>query len=301
MSGYFRFIFMTFSRYCFLLPVLCLVASPCLQAQDSSAEAVTVLQDRAASIHSDYLTALRRVQSDPALLAQGAVETATQDYVSRTGELEKKVATQIQYLGEKQQKVSEGPLSDADKRELLSALQKQIEPLHKLDEKLNTASTTATAVSTTAGTASWKTIHDSFSSVSGSEKAGQRLKQEINAYMAKLPDFPAVTPPRKTSVTASSIESSLPAKTLVTSSPTSSPIQLGANPEPTPKPGKFDGFRIFPHWFWNWVFFGVVLAIIAAKVDSDFFTGLLFVIGLIVGGYWLLDLVWRVVKALFSS
>lgn len=285
-------------KYLFIF--LGILGFPSLLAQDSSAESVAILQDQAAKIQNDYLTALRRVESDPNLLAQGSVEAATQVYVSRTGDLQKKVAAQIQYLGEKQQKVSEGPLPEADKKELVSTLQKQIAPLRKLDEKLTAAFSAASAISTTAGTAPWKAIYDSFCSVSGSEKAGQRLKQEIDAYMAELPDFPPVTLPVKRSVTPSSVAVSVPEISGDATSPKTAPFQSDAKPEPTPKPGKFDGFRIFPHWFWNWVFFGVILAIVAVKANNDFFTGLLFVIGLIIGGYWILDLVWRAVKALFS-
>jgi hypothetical protein len=268
--------------------------SAAYSSAQSTADSVGQLQDAAGVVQQEYLVLLEKVKVDPSMLGPGAVETASQAYISSLGDLDKRVVAQIAVLQGKIAGIEGGSLQAGDKKELIAALEKQIAPLQKLHEQLKKGELVASKVSTTEGTAGWKTLYENFASISGEEKARERLSREIDDYKSSLPDITIsiAINPKKNSPPQPAFSPTISA--------TSSPTPSASTDVPAVKPGKFAKFRIFPGWFCSILVIEIGLFFVADKINSSILTIFVVVVGSVAGGYWFLNLIWRAIVTLFS-
>ncbi len=204
---------------------LALWSIPCA-AQLSTTEQLQQLQARYDEMVGGFITQVRRLPDAPELfdsLPAKAESLVSGELLKLTDEL----AEAKKVIGSREIQINQSGLSVQDKNELKAALAAQKKPLDSLATKV-AGFKTALSELKDKKLKEWKQVYNSFLSISGPEKARERLRSSVSEFCK-----PYTTP--KTSSADTPAPSTSPAKTVF--APTPSP----AGPAPPQTLGEDDG------------------------------------------------------------
>lgn len=205
---------------------------PCA-AQLSTTEQLQELQSRYDEMVSEFITQVQRLPDDPELFSSLPAKAE----LLQSGELLKltnELAEAKKLITSREAEINKSNLSAADKNELKTALAAQKKPLDALAAK---AASFKTALGDLKATKlkSWKEVYDSFLSISGPEKATERLRSLVNEFCKPY------APPTPRS-------SAVPQAPSVVSANRSAASQSTPPPGPSPPSSAAGGDRLSGGW-----------------------------------------------------
>jgi hypothetical protein len=184
---------------------------PCA-AQLSTTEQLQQLQSRYDEMVSEFIAQVQRLPDDPELFSSLPAKAE----LLQSGELLKltnELTEAKKLITSREDEINKSSLSVQDKSELKTALVAQRKPLDALSSKAAGFKTALTDLKDNK-LKGWKEVYDSFLSISGPEKARERLRSAVNEFCKPYA-------PPKTSAAS-------------TPTPAATPAQLGFAPTPSP-------------------------------------------------------------------
>ena len=152
----------------------------------STSESVAKLRTESDACMTDFVQALKSAGDDSKYFFDGNVLAKAETSKTDLEYLVKKIDEQTDVLSKKEVAISSKSLPDADKKELLGILAEQKKPLQDLRGRI--AIFQQKLVQFTQVDASrWKETFQSFESISGTEKAQEKLKAEIATFLKAIP------------------------------------------------------------------------------------------------------------------
>lgn len=165
------------------------------QTSPSAADNLTELQAAYEKLRDDFLAKVSRLPDSPENLSNGSFAADAETLCGRDLKgLSERITQQRNILREKADAIDATTISKSDKLELHGAIDAQKKPLELLQQKTS-AFGDAVEQLNTSGIRSWKAVYDSYSSISGQEKAAIKLKALTDSFCQPfLPPKPKATP-----------------------------------------------------------------------------------------------------------
>ena len=237
------------------------------QASTNHSNTVEFCQSEAEKVHNDFKNALKKIQAIPSLLDTGEAEKVFYEFQKACSAIKSETEQKLEIVNKEIDRIKNTELPEKDKNALTSALSENIHKLQRIKESLNKS----IAYSSQSKPEEWKKIYANWLGVSGPDKAKQRISSEIDSFFKELPDI----------AKPSSISSNIQGVGGYFSS-------------------RFQDFVVLPRWAWislvSVVLIGTTLCIITR---SDMIIGGTVVLTGLILVFWLINLLWRAVLALF--
>jgi TPR repeat protein len=164
------------------------------RAQGSAAENLSELQNSFEKIRDGFLSKVRHLPETPENLSNGTLAADAETLCANDlKNLSDRIDQQKIILKEKADRIESTPISQSDKSELRAAIDKQKTPLIALQQKI-AAFSSALDQLRTSGIKSWQAIYDSYSSISGKEKAAAKLRGLTDAFCQPFLPKPIQSP-----------------------------------------------------------------------------------------------------------
>ena len=175
------------SRIALLVGILLIPWVHCLKAQTSMPDNMTELQVSFSGIRDTFIKKILDLPDHPEKLLDGTLAADAETVFDKDLKtLSGKIAQQKSILKQKAERVDTSEIAKADKIELKAAIAAQRKPLDSLQQRVTTFSN-AVAELKTSGLKSWKVVYDSYISISGQEKAAEKLKISVGEFCSPFP------------------------------------------------------------------------------------------------------------------
>jgi len=152
----------------------------------STSESVAQLRTEADACMADFVHALKSAGDNSKYFFDGEVLAKAETSKTDLESLAKKIDEQTDVLSKKEVAISSKPLPDAEKKELLAILSEQKKPLQDLKGRIAIFQQKLVQF-TQADASRWKETFQSFESISGTERAQEKLKTEIVTFLKSIP------------------------------------------------------------------------------------------------------------------
>ena len=273
----------------------------------STSESVASLRNSTDTCMAVFVQALKGAGSNPKHLLDGDLSAKAESAKSDLEALIKQIDSQTDFITKKEVGIGSRGLSESEKKELLTILAGQKKPLQDLKGRVAMFQQKL-AQFTKTDASRWKETYSSFESISGPQRAGEKLKSEIEAFLKSIPIArelekykPAdqlgegtLAPPKGStlhlqggiSIGGASNESQLGRTTSPANVTTAENLVSDKNQPPKPitthienKSFKEESFFKFPRWFAVPMILMFLALILSMKGNSDtgfgcFFSGM---------------------------
>ena len=172
------------ARFCFSLVAVWLMHYAAFA--QSTSESVAQLRTEADACMADFVHALKSAGDDSKYFFDGDVLAKAETSKTDLESLVKKIDEQTDVLSKKEVAISSKSLPDAEKKELLGILAEQKNPLQDLKGRIAIFQQKLVQF-TQADASRWKETFQSFESISGTERAQEKLKAEIATFLKAIP------------------------------------------------------------------------------------------------------------------
>ena len=152
----------------------------------STSESVAQLRREADACMADFVHALKSAGDDSKYFFDGDVLSKAETSKTDLESVVKKIDEQTDVLSKKEVAISSKSLPDAEKKELLGILAEQKNPLQDLKGRIAIFQQKLVQF-TQADASRWKETFQSFESISGIERAQEKLKTEIVTFLKSIP------------------------------------------------------------------------------------------------------------------
>ena len=152
----------------------------------STSESIAGLQEKADSSMYGFIRALREASDEPKVFLDGHLHATAETVKSDLESLLKKMDEQMDILSKKEAGILSKSLPEMEKKELLSILSSQKKPIQQLKTRVTTFLKKINQFIQTDSSA-WKVTYTNFESISGAERAGERLNADIAAFLKNIP------------------------------------------------------------------------------------------------------------------
>ncbi len=152
----------------------------------STSESVASLRNSTDTCMAVFVQALKEAGSNPKHLLDGDLSAKAETAKSDLEALIKQIDSQTDFITKKEVGIASRGLSEAEKKELLTILASQKKPLQELKGRVAMFQQKL-AQFTKTDASRWKEIYNSFESISGPQRAGEKLKSEIEAFLKSIP------------------------------------------------------------------------------------------------------------------
>jgi hypothetical protein len=165
---------------------LLFLASLTLGWAQSTSESIAGLQEKADSSMYWFIKALKDASDEPKVFLDGYLHATAETTKSDLESLLKETDEQMDILSKKEAGILSKALPESEKKELISILSSQRKPLQQLKTRVSTFSKKINQFIQTDSNA-WKVTYTNFESISGAERAGERLNADIAAFLKNIP------------------------------------------------------------------------------------------------------------------
>jgi len=165
---------------------LLFLASLTLGWAQSTSESIAGLQEKADSSMYWFIKALKDASDEPKVFLDGFLHATAETTKSDLESLLKEMDEQMDILSKKEAGILSKALPEIEKKELISILSSQRKPLQQLKTRVSTFSKKINQFIQTDSNA-WKVTYTNFESISGAERAGERLNADIAEFLKSIP------------------------------------------------------------------------------------------------------------------
>jgi len=162
------------------------LASLTLGWAQSTSESIAGLQEKADSSMYWFIKALRDASDEPKVFLDGYLHRTAETAKSDLESLLKEMDEQMDILSKKEAGILSKALPEIEKKELISILSSQRKPLQQLKTRVSTFLKKLNQFIQTDSNA-WKVTYMNFESISGAERARERLNADIGAFLKNIP------------------------------------------------------------------------------------------------------------------
>ena len=152
----------------------------------STSESVSDIEEKADHCMYGFIVALRGAGDNPNIFLEGAVSVKAETAKSDLGALLRRIDEQSDVISKKEVGIEAKALPESEKKELLTILASQKTPLQTLKSRIATFQQKLNEFTQT-DAARWKETYISFESVSGADKAKEKLNAEIGKFLKSIP------------------------------------------------------------------------------------------------------------------
>jgi hypothetical protein len=183
------------SRIALLIMLLSTLWMRSLNAQSSVANNLSELQESFSKIRDTFILEISDLPNHPEKLEDGSLLADAETVCEKDLKaLSNKIEQQKIILKEKGDKIDALEIAKADKTELRAVLATQKKPLVSLQQKVSTFNDAVNELKSNE-LKSWKVVYDSYNSVSGQEKAAEKLRSSVDDFCTPFPlSKPKTTP-----------------------------------------------------------------------------------------------------------
>ena len=165
---------------------LFVIGSIALCLAQSTSESVASLRNSTDTCMAVFVQALKGAGSNPKHLLDGDLSAKAESAKSDLEALIKQIDSQTDFITKKEVGIGSRGLSESEKKELLTILAGQKKPLQDLKGRVAMFQQKL-AQFTKTDASRWKETYSSFESISGPQRAGEKLKSEIEAFLKSIP------------------------------------------------------------------------------------------------------------------
>jgi len=158
----------------------------CAVLAQSTSESVAKLRSEADACMGDFVYSLKSAGDDSKYFFDGEVLAKAETSKTDLESLVKKIDEQTDVLSKKEVAISSKLLPQAEKSELLAILAEQKKPLQDLKGRIAIFQQKLVQFTQT-DAARWKDTFQSFESISGTERAQEKLKTEVETFLKSIP------------------------------------------------------------------------------------------------------------------
>ena len=173
-------------KNCIHFLVVVFLAGIQFSSAQSTSESVASLRNSTDTCMAVFVQALKGAGSNPKHLLDGDLSGKAETAKSDLEALLKQIDSQTDIITKKEVGIASRGLSEVEKKELLTILAGQKKSFQELKGRVTMFQQKLAQFTKTDATR-WKETYNSFESISGPQRAGEKLKSEIEAFLKSIP------------------------------------------------------------------------------------------------------------------